>query len=391
MFKKRLKTIIAGSKLINRYVHFTYRYLNNINEFKKAKAALRKFIELKGDMLLISDNVSLSYELTLKCNLKCKMCYGLRFREDVFSRDRATYSELGYDRVIKVLKNSNISNVSFVGNEVLLRNDLFLILDYLKNKNVRFSILTNGILINNDTVSKLINFGALLTSIVISLDGTKAIHDRIRNSNNAFEQACRGIKLATPHFNVILNTTIMQENLHDLKGVVDIAHLLGVKNIDFSLEYWCSDEEIVESKKILNREFNWQDPIISVYNKQGTEYSFQELRLRLNELRNYSYNKGIFITISPAQEYLKKYFSREIKPVEGIICKKLLFPNPRVDYKGDFIFCQALRKSWGNLTEKTAKEVWESKEFLDFRWKLYKIGMLPICKRCCKLCTIFCK
>jgi len=59
--------------------------------------------------------------------------------------------------------------------------------------------------------------------------------------------------------------------------------------------------------------------------------------------------------------------------------------NLRIDPQGNVIFCPYLRRSFGNLVEQPAAEIWNSSTMRQFRVWLLENNLLPICQRCCKL------
>ncbi len=119
------------------------------------------------------------------CNLRCKYCFG---STGSYNGSRSMMSiEVGKKAIDFVIQNSgkrrNIE-IDFFGGEPLMNFDVVKeIVEYAtnegekKDKNFRFTITTNGMLLNDD-IKEYINKN--MSNIVLSLDGTKEVNDRMR-------------------------------------------------------------------------------------------------------------------------------------------------------------------------------------------------------------------
>ena len=119
------------------------------------------------------------------CNLRCKYCFG---DTGGFQGERCLMSaEVGKKAIDFVIKNSaerkNIE-IDYFGGEPLMNFDVVKeITDYAKKegekhgKNFRFTITTNGILLN-DEIKEYINEN--MSNVVLSIDGRKETNDRVR-------------------------------------------------------------------------------------------------------------------------------------------------------------------------------------------------------------------
>lgn len=57
----------------------------------------------------------------------------------------------------------------------------------------------------------------------------------------------------------------------------------------------------------------------------------------------------------------------------------------RINAQGEVIFCPFIKKPFGNLLEQSFEEIWNNEEFKQFRKKLVKNNLAPVCSRCCRL------
>ena len=123
------------------------------------------------------------------CNLGCKYCFA---EEGEYHGRRALMSaEIGKKAIDFVIKNSGARKnieIDFFGGEPLMNFDVVKeIVEYgrkqekLHNKLFRFTITTNGVLLDED-VKDFIN--KEMANVVLSIDGRKEVHDRMRPTRN---------------------------------------------------------------------------------------------------------------------------------------------------------------------------------------------------------------
>lgn len=125
------------------------------------------------------------WELTLKCNMRCKHCgsaAGLE-REEELTTEEAL-------RVCDDLAALGNRQITLSGGEPLLRHDWEVLAARLSGHGIRVNMISNGYLIDDEVVQKAKDAG--LVNIGVSLDGTKRTHEDIRNMPGAFDRVRRG-------------------------------------------------------------------------------------------------------------------------------------------------------------------------------------------------------
>ncbi len=160
---------------------------------------------------------SVEIALTGRCNLSCKYCY---YADSMTSR-----RDLPTERWLEILKelgDIGVQRVCLSGGEVFVRPDIFTLIDGVIENRMRYSLLSNGTLITEDTITA---FQAgkrriRLDSIQISIDGSCAeIHDRSRPPKS-FDRAIRGLRLlAHAKFPVTVRVTLNHHNINDLPQI----------------------------------------------------------------------------------------------------------------------------------------------------------------------------
>ena len=121
----------------------------------------------------------------------------------------------------KELGRIGVMDATLSGGEAFTRPDLFGLIDGIIANRMRYSILSNGTLIDEKILNQFeIGKRRLrLNSIQISIDGSRAeIHNKSRP--HSFDRAVRGLRLLKEAgFPVAVRVTINRHNLHDLENI----------------------------------------------------------------------------------------------------------------------------------------------------------------------------
>jgi SynChlorMet cassette radical SAM/SPASM protein ScmE len=187
--------------------------------------------------------------ITGKCNLACQYCF---YADEMVAR-----SDLPTERWLSFfddLGRLGVMTVCLTGGEIFTRPDLFELIDGIITNHMRFSLLSNGTLITEETMAKF-QVGKRhqrLDSIQVSVDGSNAdVHDRSRPKS--FGRALRGLKLLKKAgFPVTVRVTVNRHNVDDLENM---AHLLldevGLPSFSTNEAYACGATDRTENGIIL--------------------------------------------------------------------------------------------------------------------------------------------
>ena len=162
---------------------------------------------------------SVDMEITSRCNLRCRYCY-------FFDNPHVSYEDLSTEewlQFIDELGQCSVMDVCLVGGEPFIRDDLPLLIEGIVKNRMRFSILSNGGLID-ESIASFIAKTNRCNYVQISVDGSCAeIHETGRGQDS-FAKAVRGIKILQKHnISVTVRVTIHRHNIHDLENT---AHFL---------------------------------------------------------------------------------------------------------------------------------------------------------------------
>ncbi|MGD2066213.1 MAG: radical SAM protein, partial [Candidatus Bathyarchaeota archaeon] len=167
-----------------------------------------------------------SWNVTLKCNLKCAHCY-------INAAETELADELSTDAAKMLIH--QITEVSrplliLSGGEPLLREDIYEIIRYGADRGLRMGMGSNGMLIDDETTRKLEDAG--MGTVAISLDSSiPERHDEFRGVKGCWQSAVDAIKaLKKSKIEVQVNSTVTLQNYDEVEDIMALAEELGVDN-----------------------------------------------------------------------------------------------------------------------------------------------------------------
>jgi len=164
------------------------------------------------------------WHITDICNLRCKHCYQSNY---------TAAAELDIDGLKKIADSISLTasakNTGIVynitGGEPFLKKELFPLCAYLDSlKETReYIIITNGMLINTETISRLKTLKKL-SGIKVSLESAvPSVNDSIRGKGS-FDNAVKSIEMLTREgIPVTVMFTVMKSNLSGIPGLVKLC------------------------------------------------------------------------------------------------------------------------------------------------------------------------
>lgn len=161
----------------------------------------------------------ISFDITNKCNLRCLHCFNSSGENDVIKNELSDEEVLSF---IRSLVPMQLYNVCFCGGEPLIRKDLLCkCIKELNSAGTHCSMVTNGILATDETITELEKVG--LASIQFSLDGMEAAHDKLRNKVGVYASVMRAIHFVINNTNLHLSIafTPTNFNLDDFEKVYE--------------------------------------------------------------------------------------------------------------------------------------------------------------------------
>jgi putative heme d1 biosynthesis radical SAM protein NirJ1 len=227
------------------------------------------------------------WNCTKTCNLKCKHCYADANNEK-FVGELNTEEAKDFIKDLEYLK-TPVLLIS--GGEPLLRDDLFELLDFSRECNMRTTISTNGTLINKNIANKLKKKG--VGYVGVSLDGIGSKHDEFRGVKGSFDLALSGIRNCLDiNQKVGLRFTISKENYAQIEDIFKLMKEEHIPRICFyHLAYsgrgnnMMNEDLTYEEKRqvmdlIINKgiEFGKESEILTVDNHADSIYLYLKMK-----------------------------------------------------------------------------------------------------------------
>ena len=304
----------------------------------------------------------LLFDLTYRCNLRCRMC-------DLWRPGADEEPELSFEAIEAALGDAaslGCRVVSFSGGEPLLRDDLPRIIAATRRHGMGAHLDTNGTLLDRPWVEGLRDAG--LNAINVSLDGaTATTHDALRGVPGAFSRTRSGLEALrrhAPDVPITINTVICSRNLGELEEIADLAHGLGAEAIKFLP---------INFLPPYNR-CGMQDEALAL----GPEDA-PELERRVATLRRHLVRIGMDTN---SREYLRGMVEfvagREHFGLRCFAGYLWLY----VDAGGRVLACTPVVDSPGTLHDRSLAELWRSPALEELRGRL-RMGQCPGCWDSC--------
>jgi MoaA/NifB/PqqE/SkfB family radical SAM enzyme len=162
-----------------------------------------------------------SYNVTSRCNMKCSFCDWWKMNMPELPTKKAL---VAIDQVCSL----GVPFFDLSGGEPLLRKDLSTLAKRASSYGCLVSMNTNGTLLKSGRVSEIAD---AFDVVVVSLDGPKEIHDKIRGVTGTYDKAIETIKLLKARgVRVGVNTVVTPWNIEILPQFIEELHSI----VDFA-------------------------------------------------------------------------------------------------------------------------------------------------------------
>jgi MoaA/NifB/PqqE/SkfB family radical SAM enzyme len=140
--------------------------------------------------------------------------------------------ESDVEKILDSMKKLNTKLVVMSGGEALMHPNFFRLCEIIKTNNIKITLLSTGLLLKKyaaEIIEK-------TDEVIVSLDGSREVHDKIRNIPNAYDKLKEGVqelKKIKQNFRVTARCVIQKENFEDFPNIVDAAKDIGLDQISF--------------------------------------------------------------------------------------------------------------------------------------------------------------
>jgi SynChlorMet cassette radical SAM/SPASM protein ScmE len=316
---------------------------------------------------------NLELSVTGRCNLKCRYCF--------YADEMAALSDLPTERWLaffEELGGLGVQRVTLSGGEAFTRPDLFELIDGLIENKMRYSMLSNGTLITEETLQAFAHGKRFmrLDSIQVSIDGSRAeVHDRSRPPNS-FHRALRGLRLLVQaRFPVTVRVTINHHNVDDLEN---IAVLLLE---DVGLDSFSTNE----AEQMGTARCYGQDVVLTEDERRRAMESLIALNERYGD--RISSQAGPLSRARDFAEIGKRVARGETEtPGRGTLCScGAVFTKMAVLHDGTMVPCNLLPTlTMGLIGVNSLREVWQHHPSINAVRQRRQIPLrsLPTCRDC---------
>ena len=294
--------------------------------------------------------------ITDNCNLKCIMC--VRTNDPTIE-----LSEMNFEQIKNIIDqvSEHATTIQLAGGlgEPLLHKHIFDAIRYSKKKGLEVLVTSNGTLLSEKNIEKLINSG--LDYISLSIDGaTKKTYESIRVGAN-FEKTINGIKnlcrmrdKEKANLKIEFVPVIMiGKNLHEVPALVRLAKEVGADGIAFSdVSYWVEGES-ADNYAVRTAE-----------DKKEIENIFKEAEKVGKEM-------DIDVRLPPLELSGDK-----------IDCYQPWYMLP-ITTKGDVRPCCGVHNIFmGNIFKQSLEEIWNGEKFIEWRRRMRSKNPPEPCLNC---------
>lgn len=168
------------------------------------------------------------FELTSRCNLKCKMCYVARPIDDkeAILRERSAEEWI---RLAQEARDAGMLYLLLTGGEIFVRPDFKRIYEEISMMGFNIELYTNATMITPEIAKWLAYIPP--SRIGITMYGASPeTYGKVCGNANAFESTVRGIDLLlSKDINLWLKTTVVRDNAKDFDELAEFAEKRGVE------------------------------------------------------------------------------------------------------------------------------------------------------------------
>lgn len=287
--------------------------------------------------------LSLSFEPTTSCNLRCPECpSGLRS----FTRPTGMLPVEMYRNTIDELQNTLMYMLLYFQGEPYLHPNFYELVSYAAERNIYTASSTNAHYLNNEQARKTVESG--LDRLIISIDGTSQETYQSYRIGGKLEKVLEGtrnliywkkkLKRKTPH--LIFQFLVVRPNEHQIEEVQVLAKKMGV----------------------------------------------DEVRLKTAQIYDYENGSPLIPTIDRYSRYRQQPDGRwTVKNKLDNHCWKM-WHSAVITWDGRVVPCcfdKDAQHQMGSLQEKSFTDIWQHQTYQNFRASILKgRSNIDICRNC---------
>ena len=306
-----------------------------------------------------------------RCNCRCIMC-------DIWKANRngTSISDSDLSGLLGDFRKLGVEWIMLTGGEPLMHSNLWTLCAALKTLPARITLLSTGLLLARHAAAIVKH----CDEVIVSLDGSREVHDRIRGVRNAFQQLADGVaalREQNPDFPVSGRCVLQHFNFEDLPNIVAASREIGLDRISFLVADM--------SSSAFNRPDGWSDERVREVGLSAEEAErFAEI-VEDTIIRHATAFSSGFIVETPAK---MRGFAAYYRAANGqgafppVACNAP-WVSSVIEADGTVRPC-FFHRSLGNVHERGIADILNSDDAIGFRRGL-DVQRDPVCQRC--VCT----
>lgn len=307
-----------------------------------------------------------------RCNCRCVMCDIWRIRE---TREITVADLTPHVNAFRAL---GVRWVVFSGGEPQMHADLASLSRLLRAQGIRVTLLTAGLLL--EPQARLV--AENIDDVIVSLDGPREVHDRIRRIPSAFDRLARGVvalRRLRPEIAVRGRSTVQKANHTWLRETVRAAKEIGLNSISFLAADLTSEA--------FNRPQGW-----TAETQNSVALNSEELRRLEDEvealIEEYADEIAAGYLVESAEKLRRivHHFRAHLGEVAPVAPRcNAPWVSAVIEADGTVRPC-FFHRSIGNLHDKVLPEILNGEPALEFRREI-DVQTNPVCQRC--VCSLY--
>ena len=164
-----------------------------------------------------------------RCNCRCVMC-------DIWksNRDRRELGREDLEPHLEDFRRLRVRWVVLSGGEALMHSNLWTLCELLAELGIKITLLSTGLLLRRHAPEVV----RWCEEVIVSLDGSREVHDAIRRVPRAYDQLADGVAAlraasTRERFRVTGRCVLQRDNFRDLPNIVTAARDIGLDRISF--------------------------------------------------------------------------------------------------------------------------------------------------------------
>lgn len=335
-----------------------YGILVPASDFTKKKSSARVL------WTTVDSPLGFEWLVTGRCNAKCVFC--------IYERYKSELNELASKEAFNLIKEmSDLGTlaVTLSGGEPFLRTDLLQLVRELRDRNVFVTLITNGYLLDTNSVRSLRNDDVTVKVSIDSMDGN--VHDYLRGLPGLQKRVLKGLNLLVSEgVDVEVNTVVTRYNLMGLNKMYGYLKRLDIRkwNISIVRPMGMTRKKWADLYPNLQRYFSYVKKLVNEFlNEECMDITF---------LFDYKVLKNILDSTADKQ-ILES--NRKTGCMIDIKDNSTLTISPQ----GDVYLCPYLEFTRiGNVRKQSLKELWETSQTNNDFLQLGLRRIDTVCQNC---------